>query len=93
MPRSDGTLMWHEMSQSERREFHSEGAVRERNRARREARAHGGIDESTQTNQGNDEVILIDASGAVLSANTFTLDVVKDDNTAGTATFNGSGVN
>ena len=27
------------------------------------------------------------------SANTFTLDVVKDDNTAGTATFNGSGVN
>ena len=24
---------------------------------------------------------------------TFTLDVVKDDNTAGTATFNGSGVN
>jgi len=25
--------------------------------------------------------------------NTFTLDIVKDDNTAGTATFNGSGVN
>ena len=90
MPRSDGTLMWHEMSLSERREFHSEGAVRERNRARREARAHGAIDDSTQTNQGNDEVILIDASG---SANTFTLNVVKDDNTAGTATFYGLGVN
>lgn len=27
------------------------------------------------------------------SSNTFTLDVVKSDNTAGTATFNGSGVN
>ena len=27
------------------------------------------------------------------TANTFTLDVVKSDNTAGTATFNGSGVN
>ena len=33
------------------------------------------------------------ASDSVSDTNTFTLDVVKDDNTAGTATFNGSGVN
>tara|TARA_R110002095_G_scaffold212252_1_gene201223 strand:+ start:334 stop:765 length:432 start_codon:yes stop_codon:yes gene_type:complete len=32
-------------------------------------------------------------SDAVGDTNTFTLDVVKSDNTAGTATFNGSGVN
>ena len=30
---------------------------------------------------------------SVGDTNTFTLDIVKDDNTAGTATFNGSGVN
>jgi len=33
------------------------------------------------------------ASDSVGDTNTFTLDVVKSDNTAGTATFNGSGVN
>ena len=33
------------------------------------------------------------ASDGVGDTNTFTLDVVKSDNTAGTATFNGSGVN
>jgi len=32
-------------------------------------------------------------SDSVGDTNTFTLDVVKSDNTAGTATFNGSGVN
>ena len=32
-------------------------------------------------------------SDVVGDTNTFTLDVVKSDNTAGTATFNGSGVN
>ena len=33
------------------------------------------------------------ASDSVGDTNTFTLDVVKSDNTAGTATFSGSGVN
>ena len=33
------------------------------------------------------------SSGGGGGGGTFTLDVVKDDNTAGTATFNGSGVN
>ena len=50
--------------------------------------------------EGTDETISndgIDQFGAdddeADTANTFTLDVVKSDNTAGTATFNGSGVN
>ena len=34
-----------------------------------------------------------DTSGGGGSTNTFVLDVVKDDNTAGTATFNGPGIN
>ena len=34
-----------------------------------------------------------EASSGGGGSGTFTLDVVKDDNTAGTATFNGSGVN
>jgi len=33
------------------------------------------------------------AADSVGDTNTFTLDIVKDDNTAGTATFNGPGVN
>ena len=49
--------------------------------------------EGTDETISNDE---IDQFGAADDgadpANTFTLDVVKEDNTAGTATFNGSGV-
>ena len=56
--------------------------------------------ERNQTNQDvSTEEAGIDTLGgssdsdAVGDTNTFTLDVVKSDNTAGTATFNGSGVN
>ena len=47
----------------------------------------------------SDTVLYNDASGGIDTAsgggstNTFVLDVVKDDNTAGTATFNGPGIN
>ena len=46
----------------------------------------------------SDTVLYNDASGGSDDTsgggtNTFTLDVVKDDNTAGTATFNGPGIN
>ena len=47
--------------------------------------------------EGTDETISNDGIDQFGSdedqTNTFTLDVVKEDNTAGTATFNGSGVN
>ena len=56
--------------------------------------------ERNQTNQdvsteeaGIDTLGGSSASDGVGDTNTFTLDVVKSDNTAGTATFNGSGVN
>ena len=56
--------------------------------------------ERNQTNQdvsteeaGIDTLGGSGASDSVGDTNTFTLDVVKSDNTAGTATFNGSGVN
>ena len=56
--------------------------------------------ERNQTNQDvSTEEAGIDTLGgssdsdSVGDTNTFTLDVVKSDNTAGTATFNGSGVN
>ena len=49
-----------------------------------------GTDE-TISNDGIDQFGADDDDGAD-TANTFTLDVVKEDNTAGTATFNGSGV-
>ena len=50
--------------------------------------------EGTDETIGNDAIDQIEAleSGGS-NVETFTLDVVKDDNTAGTATFNGSGVN
>ena len=51
----------------------------------------------TFNKEGTDETISndgIDQFGANEDdTNTFTLDIVKDDNTAGTATFNGGGVN
>ena len=50
-----------------------------------------GTDE-TISNDGIDQ-FGVDDGGSSGSVNTFTLDVVKSDNTAGTATFNGSGVN
>jgi len=40
----------------------------------------------------SEEVLYPDVDGGG-STNTFVLDVVKDDNTAGTATFNGPGIN
>jgi len=49
--------------------------------------------------EGTDETILNDGIDQIETdeegetVNTFTLDVVKSDNTAGTATFNGPGVN
>ena len=48
--------------------------------------------------QGTDETISNDGIDEIKTeeeqtVDTFTLDIVKDDNTAGTATFNGSGVN
>ena len=51
----------------------------------------------TFNKEGTDETISndgIDQFGANEDGtNTFTLDIVKDDNTAGTATFNGPGIN
>ena len=51
----------------------------------------------TFNKEGTDETISndgIDQFGANEDGtNTFTLDIVKDDNTAGTATFNGTGIN
>ena len=47
-----------------------------------------GTDE-TISNDGIDEIETEEEQ----TVNTFTLDIVKDDNTAGTATFNGPGVN
>lgn len=53
-----------------------------------------GTDERIQ-NDGIDKLYspAPSSSGGGGGGETFTLDVVKDDNTAGTATFNGSGVN
>jgi|DEB0MinimDraft_6_1074348.scaffolds.fasta_scaffold57533_2 hypothetical protein len=48
--------------------------------------------EGTDETIGNDAIDQIGAEEGG-EADTFTLDVVKSDNTAGTATFNGSGVN
>ena len=42
---------------------------------------------------GVDTSVLHDGGGSGGAGGEFTLDVVKDDNTAGTATFNGSGIN
>ena len=50
-----------------------------------------GTDE-TISNDGIDQFGTDDAGGGS-GGNTFTLDIVKDDNTAGTATFNGPGIN
>jgi len=50
-----------------------------------------GTDE-TISNDGIDQFGTDDAGGGS-DTNTFTLDIVKDDNTAGTATFNGPGIN
>tara|TARA_R110000803_G_scaffold48735_2_gene101314 strand:+ start:131 stop:493 length:363 start_codon:yes stop_codon:yes gene_type:complete len=49
-----------------------------------------GTDE-TISNDGIDQFGANEDDGS--GGNTFTLDIVKDDNTAGTATFNGGGVN
>lgn len=57
MPLKHRIKMWHEMSLEEQRDFHSEGNVRARNLARRKARSHGNIKDSTQVNQGNDEIV------------------------------------
>ena len=51
-----------------------------------------GTDE-TISNDGIDQFGTDDAGGGGSDTNTFTLDIVKDDNTAGTATFNGPGIN
>ena len=50
-----------------------------------------GTDE-TISNDGIDEIDEIETEEEQ-TVNTFTLDIVKDDNTAGTATFNGPGIN
>jgi len=51
------------------------------------------IEPSTPESPSN-TVLYNDASGGSDdTSGTFTLDVVRSDNTAGTATFNGSGVN
>ena len=49
--------------------------------------------ESDIQQRGIDQFTAPEATAQSGSSNTFTLDVVKSDNTAGTATFNGSGVN
>jgi len=49
--------------------------------------------ESDVLQRGIDQFTAPEATDQSGSSNTFTLDVVKSDNTAGTATFNGSGVN
>ena len=49
--------------------------------------------ESDIQQRGIDQFTAPEATAQGGSSNTFTLDVVKSDNTAGRATFNGSGVN
>ena len=49
--------------------------------------------ESDIGERGIDQFTAPEATSQSGSSNSFTLDVVKSDNTAGTATFNGSGVN
>ena len=49
--------------------------------------------ESDVLQRGIDQFTAPEATSQSGSSNSFTLDVVKSDNTAGTATFNGSGVN
>ena len=49
--------------------------------------------ESDIGQRGIDQFTAPEATSQSGSSNSFTLDVVKSDNTAGTATFNGSGVN
>ena len=49
--------------------------------------------ESDVLQRGIDQFNAPEATSQSGSLNSFTLDVVKSDNTAGTATFNGSGVN
>tara|TARA_R110000744_G_scaffold87638_2_gene171062 strand:+ start:32 stop:415 length:384 start_codon:yes stop_codon:yes gene_type:complete len=49
--------------------------------------------ESDIQQRGIDQFTAPDATPGSGSSNAFTLDVVKDDNTAGTATFNGPGIN
>ena len=49
--------------------------------------------ESDILQRGIDQFTAPEATSESGSSNSFTLDVVKSDNTAGTATFNGSGVN
>ena len=49
--------------------------------------------ESDVLQRGIDQFNAPEATSQSGSSNSFTLDVVKSDNTAGTATFNGSGVN
>lgn len=49
--------------------------------------------ESDILQRGIDQFTAPEATSQSGSSNSFTLDVVKSDNTAGTATFNGSGVN
>ena len=49
--------------------------------------------ESDILQRGIDQFTAPEATSQSGSSNSFTLDVVKSDNTAGTATFNGSGIN
>ena len=49
--------------------------------------------ESDIGERGIDQFTAPEATSQSGSSNSFTLDVVKNDNTPGTATFNGSGVN
>ena len=48
--------------------------------------------EGTDETISNDGIDQFGSDEEEATVNTFTLDVVKEDNTAGTATFNGSGV-
>ena len=72
---------------------------KERQRANRERNAKADDNTGNRPIQDNgiDGVprnpFVSSTSGGTGGGETFTLDVVKDDNTAGTATFNGSGVN
>ena len=50
-------------------------------------------DSIDKTGSAPDNATSNPSGGDGTTPNTFTLDVVKSDNTAGTATFNGSGVN
>tara|TARA_R110002020_G_scaffold435905_1_gene646118 strand:- start:448 stop:864 length:417 start_codon:yes stop_codon:yes gene_type:complete len=49
--------------------------------------------ESDIGERGIDQFTAPEATSQSGSSNSFTLDIVKDDNTAGTATFNGPGIN